>query len=147
MFFTCLYRSPSQSHDELEHFCADFDLLLSNINDLHPTCSIVLSDFNGKCSKWCPSDKSNRAGIELDNITTTSGYNQMIHKPTYYINESSPCIDIIFSSNVNLMKNCGVEQSFSEKCHHNIFYGTLNFNIPLPPPYFREIWDYPKIDT
>ena len=74
-FFTCLYRSPSQSHDELERFCANFDLLLSNINDLHPTCSIVLGDFNAKCSKWCASDRNNSAGIELDNITTTSGYN------------------------------------------------------------------------
>ena len=88
-FFTCLCRSPSQRHDELERFCANFDLLLSNISDLHPTCSIVLGDFNAKCSKWCASDKSNRAGIELDNITTISGYNQMIDKPTHYINESS----------------------------------------------------------
>ena len=44
-FFTCLYRSPSQSHDELERFCANFDLLLSNINDLHPTCSTVFRWF------------------------------------------------------------------------------------------------------
>ena len=51
-FFTCLYRSPSQSHDELERFCANFDLLLSNINDLHPTYSIVLGDFIAKSSKW-----------------------------------------------------------------------------------------------
>ena len=55
--------------------------------------------------------KKNSAGIELDNITTTSGYNQMIDKPTHYINESSSCIDLIFSSNANLPKNCGVEQS------------------------------------
>ena len=74
-FFTCLYRSPSQTHDELECFCASFDLLLSNINDLHPTSSIVLGDFNAKCLKWCASDKNNSAGIELDNITTTSDYN------------------------------------------------------------------------
>ena len=92
-FITCLYRSPSQSHDELERFCANFDLLLSNINDLHPTCSIVLGDFNAKCSKWCTSDRINSAGIELDNITTTSGYNQIIDKPNHYINESSSCID------------------------------------------------------
>ena len=59
----------------------------------------------------------------------------MIDKLTHYINESS-CIDLIFSSNVNLTKNCGVKQSLYET------YGTLNFNIPLPPPYFREIWDY-----
>ena len=46
--------------------------------------------------------KNNPAVIELDNITTTSGYNQMIDKPTYFISESSSCIDLIFSSNVNL---------------------------------------------
>ena len=32
----------------------------------------------------------------------------MIDKPTHYINES-PCIDLIFSSNVNITKSCGVE--------------------------------------
>ena len=136
-----------QNHDELEHFCTNFDLLLSNINNLYSTCSIVLGDFNAKCSKWCASDKSNTTGIELDNITMTSGYNQMIDKPTHYINESSSCIDLIFSSNVNLTKNCGVEQSLYEKCRHNIIYGTLNFNILLPPPYYRELWDFKSANT
>ena len=89
----------------------------------------------------CFCDKNKIAGIKLDNVTITSGYNQMIDKPTHYINESS-CIDLIFSSNVNLTKNCGVEQSLYKTCHHDIVYGTLNFNISLPPPYFREIWDY-----
>ena len=83
-FFTGLYRSPSQNHDDLERFCTNFDLLLSNINNLHPTCSIVLGDFNAKCSKWCSSDRNNTAGVELDNITMTSGYNQMIDKPTHF---------------------------------------------------------------
>ena len=106
MFFHRLYRSPSRSHYELECFCPNFDLLLSNINDLHPACSIVLSGFN---SKWCASDRNNSVAIELNNITTTSCYNQIIDKPTH-INESASCIDLIFSSNVNLTKNCGVEQ-------------------------------------
>ena len=56
----------------------------------------------------------------------------MIDKPTYFINESSSCIDLIFSSNVNLTENCGIEQSLYKSCHHSIIYGTLNFNIPLP---------------
>ena len=56
----------------------------------------------------------------------------MIDKPTHYINESSSYIDLIFSWNVNLRKNRGVEQSLCETCHHNILNGTLNFNIPLP---------------
>ena len=63
-FFTCLSRSPSQNHEHLkmmnkiiEHFCVNFDSLLSNINNLYPTCSTVLGDFNAKCSKWCSSDE------------------------------------------------------------------------------------------
>ena len=50
-FFTCLYRSPSQSHDELKSFCSSLDSLLSNINNQHPACSIAIGDFNAKCSK------------------------------------------------------------------------------------------------
>ena len=71
----------------------------------------------------------------------------MIIKPTHFINESSSCIDLIFSSNTSFVKNCGSELSIYEKCHHNIIYGTLNFDIPLPPPYYRDIWDYKHADT
>ena len=66
----------------------------------------------------------------------------MIDKPAHYINALSSVIDVIFSSNLNLTKNCGVEQSLCKKCHHSIICGTLNFNIPLPSPYFRELWDF-----
>ena len=69
-FFTCLYRSPGHSHEELESFCSSLDSLLSNRNDQHPACSIVIGDFNATCSKWYSSDKDNTAGLELDSITT-----------------------------------------------------------------------------
>ena len=73
-FFTCLYRSPSQSHEDLESFCYSLDSLLSNINNQHPACSIVIGDFSVKCSKWYTSDKDNTVGLELDSNTTTAGY-------------------------------------------------------------------------
>ena len=53
-----------------------------------------------------------------------------------------------------------MEQSIYDKCHHNITYGTLDFNVPLPsppptplstappsPPYYRDIWHYKNADT
>ena len=138
-FFTCLYRSSSQSHEELDIFCSNLDLLISNINNNHPNCFILIGDFNAKSSKWCSSDKDNKAGCELDNVTTSAGYSQMIDKPTHFVNESSSCIDLIFSSNPSLTKNCGTEHSIYDKRHHNIIYGTLNFKVPLPPAYYREI--------
>ena len=146
-FFTCLDRSPSQSHEELESFCSSLDSRLFYINNQHPACSIVIGDFNGKCSKWCTSDKDNTAGLELDSIITTAGYSQMINKPTHFINESSPCINVIFSSNTSFIKNCESELSIYEKCRHDIVYGTLNFAIPHPPPYYRDVWDYKHANT
>ena len=136
-FFTCLYRSPSQSHEELESFCAILDSLLSNINDQHRACSIVIGDFNANCQKWCTTNKDSTTGLELDSITTTAGYR--INKPIHFINEPSSCIDLIFSSNASFLKNCGSELSIYEKCHHNIIYGTINFDIPLPPLYYRHV--------
>ena len=82
VFFTCPYRSPTQNDEELENFSSNLDLLLSNINDNHPTCSILIGDFNAKSLKWCNSDKSNRSGTELDNITNSAGYSQLINEPT-----------------------------------------------------------------
>ena len=71
----------------------------------------------------------------------------MINKPTHFINESSSCIDLIFSSNTSFVKNCGSELQIYEKYHHNFIYGASNFHVPLPPPYYRDIWDYNHANT
>ena len=81
--------------------------------------------------------KNNAAGIELDNITTTSGYNHITDIPTYFVNGSSSCIGVIFYLNESLIKNCEDEQSLHEKCHHNIIYGSVNFSTALPRPNYR----------
>ena len=78
----------------------------------------------------------------IDNITTTTGYSQVINKPTHFIKETSFFIDLIFSSNVNY----GIEQSIYQKCHHNITYGTLDFSVPVPPLFYTEIWNYKNAD-
>ena len=113
-FFTCLYRSPNQNHEELENFSFNLDLPLSNINNNHPTCSILIGDFNAKSSKWCNSDKSNRAGIELDSITTSACYSQLINEPTHFVNKTFSCIDLSFSSDLNITRNCGIEKTILE---------------------------------
>ena len=146
-FFTCFCRSPSQSHDEFGNFCSELNLLLTSINNNQPACSILIGDFDAKCSKWCSSEKNYLAVLEIDNITTTAGYSQLINKPTHFINGTSSCIDLIFSSNVSFIRNYGIEQSIYEKYHHNITYGTLDFNVPLPLPYYRESWGYKNADT
>ena len=56
-FFLCLYRSPSQGRGEFESFCTDFNLFLSNINYLSPSCSIITGDFNARSTEWWKLDK------------------------------------------------------------------------------------------
>ena len=69
-----------------------------NINDQHSVCSIVIADFNAKCSKWYTTDEDDTVDLELGSITTTAGYSQMINKPTHFINESSSCIVFRYQS-------------------------------------------------
>ena len=68
-----MYRSPSQTTDELEEFCNDLNLLLSTVNDVNATLSVITSDFNAKSYRWW----------SLDKETSACGYSQLINKPTY----------------------------------------------------------------
>ena len=143
-FLTCIYRSPSQNQDEFKNFCNNFDILLNNINDELPLCSIVTSDFNARYSKWWKNDITNLQGQELDSLTLSAGYNQIIDRPTHVINTSMSCIDLIFCINQSVISNHGVDVSIFDKCHHNIIYFKINIRVPLPPTYVREVLDYEK---
>ena len=50
-FFTCLYRSPGQNCDQFSDFCKDFSILYNNINDHRLLCSVIVGNFNARCSK------------------------------------------------------------------------------------------------
>ena len=55
---------------------------------------------------------------------------------------SSSCIDLIITTSPNLTSNTAVELSLFEKYYHSFIYGVIDFKVPLPPPYLREVWDY-----
>ena len=118
-FFSCLYRSPSQGWEKFESFCTDFDLFLSNINDLSQVCSIITGDFNARSTKWWKIDKEELEGQEINIITRTAGYSQLINQPKHITKDSLSCIDLIFISNPNLINSSSVEMSLFEKYHHN----------------------------
>ena len=37
-----------------------------------------------------------------------------------------------------------VDPTLYKTCHHNLIFGKINFNIPLPHPFYRDIWDYKR---
>ena len=141
---TCIYRSPTQSHDEFESFWVNFDLLLNNIHDKFPICSIVTGDVNAHCSSLWKNDITNTPGQEIDSLTSSAGCAQIAYKPTHVVFNSMSCINLIFCTNKNINSNYRVDVPIFEKCHHNIIYGKTNIWVPLPPVYIREVWDCSK---
>ena len=106
---------------------------------------IVAGDFNACCARWWKNDITNYQGQELDFLTLSAGYNQIIGKSTHVINTFMSCIDLlIFCTNQSVISNHGVDVSIFEKCHHNIIYGKINIRVPLLPTYVREFWDNEK---
>ena len=68
---------------------------MSNINNEFPLSSIIASDFNARCSRWWKNDITNSTGQEIDSLTSSAGYKQIIDKHTHVINNSMSCIDLI----------------------------------------------------
>ena len=72
---------------------------------------------------------------------------QVITEPTHILENSSGCIDLIFSNQPNLIMNSGVHPTLHSKCHHQIFYSKPNLKIEYRPPYTRKIWNYNGSET
>ena len=129
-FLTCIYRSPSQNHEEFQNFCAKFDTRLNNINDEFPISSVVTGDFHARNSRWWKNDITNSAGLELDSLTSSAGYTQIMDEPTHAVNSSMSCIDLIFCTNLNVISKHGVDVTIFDKWHHDIIYGKTNIRVP-----------------
>ena len=146
--FSCLYRSPSQTQDEFEtFFLKNIELTLDKIHENNPFMTIVLGDFNAKSNNWCKSDITSLEGPKIDTIANSYGLNQLIQEPTHILNSSSSCIDLIFTSQPNLVMESGIHSSLHSNCHHQIVFAKFNLSIFYPPPYERTVWYYERANT
>ena len=48
-------------------------------------------------------------------------------------------MDLIFTSNTNFVTGFEVDSPLYRACHENLIFGKFNCNIPLPPPFYRDI--------
>ena len=103
---------------------------------------MLIRDLNAKSKNWyCHEENA------IENITAQFGLQQIINEPTHISNTSSSCIDLIFTSQPNLITDSGVHSSLHPNCHHQIGFAKLNLHILYPPPYLREIWHYREANT
>ena len=121
---------------------SNFELLLDYIANSNPFVSIIIGDFNARSNNWCSSDKITYELKKLESLTSQCGLKQVISDPTYILESSSSCIDLILTSQPNLVMNSGVHSSLHPNCHHQIIHAKFNLKIFYPPPYERVVWHY-----
>ena len=117
-------------------------MTLANIDDTSPFSSVLIGDFNARCTNWWAADIDSKAGKELDTLTSTVEYTQLINKPTHFFSGGCSCIDLIFCNNPELISEYGIDHSLFQTCHHNLIFAKINAKISVPPAYSREVWDY-----
>ena len=109
---------------------------------------VVLGDFNAKSNNWCKVDITSLECSKIDTITSSYGLSQLIQEPTHILNSSSSCIDLIFTSQPNLVRESGIHSSLlHSNCHHQIVFAKFNLSIFYPPPYERTVWYYERANT
>ena len=144
--FISPYRPSSQTADKFDSFLDNLKLNLDAMTDNNPFLVVVIGDFNARSLSWCINDKSNYEGTKIDCITTEYDLKQAINEPTHLLENSSSCIDLIFTSQPNLMMDAGVHPSLHTNCHHQIVYAKFNLKIHYPPLFEREVWHFQKAD-
>ena len=103
--FSCLYRSPGQTQDELKTFLKNFELPLGVIHAKNN-----LGDVNAKSNNWYKADITSLQGSKTDTITCHYGLNKLTLQPY-------------------LVMECGIHSSVHSNCHHQI--GFVKFNLSI----------------
>ena len=79
------YRSTSQSTSELESFLSGLEYLLSNALCSKSQFTVVLGDLNTRSPTWWSKDITTLHGTQVDSLTTTHGFKQIISDPTHIL--------------------------------------------------------------
>ena len=117
-----LYRFGTEFENFSENHERNLDLLFQSNLFL----VVVIGDFNVKSSNWYYHDKPSSEGNAVDTITKQYVLHQLIKEPTHILDNSSTCIDFIFTSQPNLIIESGVHPSLHPNCHHQIAYAKFN---------------------
>ena len=80
-------------------------------------------------------DITKNEGSKIKSETYQFRLQDIIKEPTHIIGASSPCIDLIFTTQPNLVMESEVHFSLYENSHHHIKFAKFNLKIHYPLSY------------
>ena len=145
--FIHLYRTPNQSQDEFHDFLTNLEMNLGGSFNSNPFLTTAIGDFNAKSKNWSEGDRSTIEGSKIEFLTSQFGLSQIIKEPTNILENSCSCIDLIFTTQPNMVLESGVHHSLHQNCHHQIIFAKFNLKVYYLPPYERTIFHYSQANV
>ena len=103
--------------------------------------------FTQSSNNWCKNDTISQEGSKLDAVTSNYGLHQLTQGQMQIINSSSSFIELMFTSQSNLVMESGAHSSLHPNCHDQVVITKFNLSILYPRPYKRIVWFYEKADA
>ena len=110
----------------------------------YPFLTVAVGNFNAKSSLWYNTHVTAYEVSKTDNVTSQFGLEQIVKETTHIVGGSSSCIDLIFTTQTNLVMESEDHYSLHSNCHHHITFVKFNLKIHFLPPNEREVWHYQK---
>ena len=108
---------------------------------------MLLGDCNAKSRTWCRNDVTTTEGKAVENISSQFGLHQVINEVTHILESPFSCIDLIFTSELNLITESVVHPSSHPNSHCQIIFAKSNQEIQYQPHYFCDIWYFQDANT
>ena len=140
--FVALYKSPNQTQYDFLSFSQNFELTLAKLSENNPYLLAAIGDFiNAKRRHWYSQDTNTFEEISIDNVASQFGLHQIIKEPLHIPENSSSCIDLVFTSLPTLIVDSGTHHAVYPNCHQ-IICAKFNVQIHDSSPYTCEVWHY-----
>ena len=118
--FVALYRSPSQIQEDFLSFSQNFELTLEKLSENNPYLFVAIGDFNAKLRHWYSPDNNIFEEISVESVASQFGLHQIIKELTHILENSLSCIDLVFTSQPNLIGGSGSHPLLHPNCRHQI---------------------------
>ena len=136
--FIALFRRPSQSKDQFKSSMENLELNLELPVQKTPVLVVVLGDFNAKSRNRHKNDITTIKVKSIENISSKFGLHQLINDPTHVLESPSSYIDLIFTSQPNLINESGVHSSLRTSSQHQIIFFFFFVEVLYQSPHFCD---------
>ena len=128
-FIAFTKSTASQLQHQFEFFKENLQLNLESAVQNNPFLVVLLGNFNAKSHNWCKNDITTSEDKVIENISSRFTLHQVINEPTHILETSPSCIDLIFTSQPNLITESRVHPSLHPNSHHQIIFTKFNQEI------------------